>query len=144
MTRKSLLATGLLLLASPLAARAQPAPTPPPPPAGSTGNQPPRPPPRPVKAGTTTVTVIDEGESIDDVISRVRAGKPGSDERARSNPGGGTPDPARTPPPRTPAEGRERKVAPGTAGELRDRVRERLRERKDARKRERRERLRTR
>jgi hypothetical protein len=84
--------------------------------------QPPAPPPAPVEAkkpvrvGPTTVTVIDEQESVDDIISRVK--------RARQERAAG-PAPAATPP----------VDPPGAREKVKNKVRERAATRKELRER---------
>jgi hypothetical protein len=113
-----------------------------------------RPDPGPVRAGKTTVTVIDENETVDDVVTRVRADRGRQLERRNQPvvPGGG-PGPGgerqtgragAEPGARSgagPAGGgplreaiRERRAAGERPGSVvRERIRERLNERKAAR-----------
>jgi len=77
---------------------------------------------RPVRVGPTTVTVIDEHESVDDIISRVR--------RNRQPRPGATPPPAVVPPPAPPAaspeDGNTKREAKAEERASRKQVRERL------------------
>ena len=104
----------------------------------------PRPEASPVRAGKTTVTVIDENESVDDVVTRVRAAR-GREGPTREQPGL----------PRTPPAGAQEAAAdrPGPEGAavrralrdaraagaprpgpvVRERIRERIQERKPVR-----------
>ena len=76
-----------LALAGTGTARAEDQPRPPPPKTSSAD--------KPVRVGPTTVTVIDENESVDDIISRVR--------KARQQHAAGTQPPAVQPPRNPPA-----------------------------------------
>jgi hypothetical protein len=143
MTRRSLLlAVGLVMALGGRTARASEDPPAATPPA--------RPDPGPVRAGKTTVTVIDENESVDDVVTRVRAARGRELERrnqpaAAGGPGqrteGQTTRPGPGPRPRAGAvpgpvreavrDARAAGVRPGPV--LRERIRERINERKAGR-----------
>jgi hypothetical protein len=77
---------------------------------------------KPVRVGPTTVTVIDEHESVDDIISRVR--------RNRQPRPGATQPPAVVPPPAPPAaspeDGKTKREAKAEERASRKQVRERL------------------
>jgi hypothetical protein len=78
----------------------------------------------PVRAGKTTVTVIDESESVDDIVTRVRA------ERARQGKPGD--DGARTDSATAGARERVREKIREARPKVREKIRERLSERKAA------------
>jgi hypothetical protein len=94
----------------------------------------PAPEPSPVRVGKTTVPVIDENESVDDVVSRVRAAR-AREPGARRTPEGRLPERTGPASPDVRRKIRDARVGdrgrPGPA--LRERIRERLSERKPLR-----------
>jgi len=89
----------------------------------------------PVRAGKTTVTVIDENESVDDIVTRVRAGRT-QEPRVREPPVGQKTD---NPNPKAggdsqPLRERIREAKAGGPERPEPRARERIRERLNERK----------
>lgn len=126
MMRRLLFVTAAALLLAPAVGRAEEDP----PPAAAAKEA-----AAPVRAGKTTVTVIDENESVDDIVSRVRATRT-QEPRLRELPAG-----QKTDHPDPKAEGYSKTLRerideakagrPGRPGpRARERIRERLTERK--------------